>query len=321
MSALVGHDEAWRAWRSAMQGSRMHHGWILSGKKGMGKATFALAAAAEVVAEPGAAQPPPESHPDILLLEPLPANDDEARKMEEGKPYATKRNISVDQIRRMQTRLFTRPTLGSRRAIVIDAADDLEKGAVNALLKSLEEPPEGTFFLLIAHQLGRLLPTVRSRCQILRFPSLDDDTVLKALDRAVPHLDQLSRNAAVAAAGGTPGAAIAFAEQDLGRLHDVMESLVRQGDPDFALRGELATLIGARPDRERQLGAIETARMVLVGHLRDRRGDELARLIEGHQALVRLAAQAPTYNFDPGLLVLEIGGLLAGVAQTREGAS
>jgi hypothetical protein len=59
--------------------------------------------------------------------------------------------------------------LGSRRAIIIDPADDLETSAVNALLKSLEEPPAGTYFLLVTHRLGRLLPTIRSRCRILRF--------------------------------------------------------------------------------------------------------------------------------------------------------
>ena len=81
--------------------------------------------------------PQADRHPDILLLDHLPANDDEDKKRDEGKPYQRKRNITIDQIRRMQHRLTTRPTLGSRRAVIIDPADDMEKGAVNALLKSL----------------------------------------------------------------------------------------------------------------------------------------------------------------------------------------
>jgi DNA polymerase-3 subunit delta' len=320
MSDLSGHEEPWRAWRAAMAGERMHHGWILAGKRGLGKASFALAAAAELVAEPGTHQPPPETHPDIFVLSPLPANDDEARKRDEGKPYTTKRNISVDQIRQMQARLFTRPTLGARRAVIIDSADDLEKGAVNALLKSLEEPPVGTFFLLVAHRLGRLLPTVRSRCLIVRFPELGEAEVGHALDHALPHLDSESRRAAIAAAGGSPGAAFDFAEQDLGKLHPLFERLLREGDPDFALRSALGAAIGQRPDRERLLAAIEAARMVMAGALRDHSGAARMHLIDAHEALVRLAAQAPTHNYDPALLVMEIGGLLANVARTREGA-
>lgn len=320
MSALLGHDHAWRTWRAAMAGARMHHGWILTGKRGLGKASFALAAAAELVAVPGVSQPPVESHPDILVLEPLPANDDETKKRDDGKPYTRKRSISVDQVRQMQARLFTRPTLGPRRVVIIDAADDLEKSAVNALLKSLEEPPAGTFFLLVTHRLGRLLPTVRSRCLILRFAPLPDEDVDRALASAMPQLDRAARAGAVAASGGSPGAAMAFAEQDLGTLHPLFERLLREGDPDFSLRAALAPAIGQRPDRERQLAAVEAARMVTAGALRDTSGAAQLRLIEAHEALVRLAGQVPTYNYDAALLVMEIGGLLANVAATREGA-
>ena len=67
-------------------------------------------------------------------------------KREKGEAYETKRNITVGQIRSMQQRLTTRPTLGSRRVIIINPADDMEKSASNALLKSLEEPPKAHSF-------------------------------------------------------------------------------------------------------------------------------------------------------------------------------
>src|SRR5690606_7756063 len=169
----AGHDDAWRAWRAAIDSPRMHHGWILAGKRGIGKAAFALAAARELVAEPGVA-PSKGDHPDVIVLEPLPATADDEKKRDEGKPYQRKRNISVDRVRAMQQRLTTRPTLGARRAIVIDPADDLEKSAANALLKSLEEPPAGSYFLLVVHRPGRLLPTIRSRCRLLQFAPLGD---------------------------------------------------------------------------------------------------------------------------------------------------
>ena len=321
MTDLIGHEEPWAEWRAAMAGHRMHHAWLLAGREGLGKARFALAAAAELVAEPGVAQPPVEHHPDIHLLEPLPANDDEAKKRDDGKPYARKRNINVDQIREMQRRLVTRPTLGARRAVIIDAADQLEKGAVNAVLKSLEEPPQGTFFLLVAHQPGRLLPTIRSRCLVMRFHPLPAAELARALDRAAPGLDPATREAALTVAAGSPGAALSFADHDLGKAWQAMKRLVAEGDPDFALRADLSAALGQRPDRDRVLAMIEAARMLLVDVLA--RADDATRLriVEAHARITGIAAQAPTYNFDPALLLMEIGALLASVARSRESAS
>jgi DNA polymerase-3 subunit delta' len=314
---LSGHEEAWREWRAALGGPRLHHAWMLAGPRGLGKAAFALRAARELVAEPGVTHGGPD-HPDIIVLEPLPATADDEKKRDEGKPYQTRRNITVEQVRAMQQRLTTRPTLGQRRAIVIDPADDLEKGAANALLKSLEEPPAGSFFLLVAHRPGRLLPTIRSRCRIVRFARLGDAELDTILRREVPQADETVRRAAIAAAGGSPGAALDFVELDLGELHRLMREIAEQGDPDFARRGRLAEAIGARPDRRRQFAAIDLARAVVAGRMRTTETAALPALSEAHAQLVRLAAQAPTYNFDPALLVMEIGTLLASVAAPRE---
>jgi DNA polymerase-3 subunit delta' len=306
---LAGHDGPWREWHAALAGPRLHHAWILSGRRGVGKASFALEAARELVAEAGIAQP--GHHVDIIVLEPLPATAEDEKKRDEGRPYQLKRNITVDQVRAMQQRLTTRPTLGSRRAIVIDPADDLEKGAANALLKSLEEPPAGTFFFLIAHRLGRLLPTIRSRCRLLQFPRVDAAEIDAILQREAPRADAAMREAAIAAAAGSPGAALEFVEMDLGDIHRLMREIADKGDPDFKRRGRLAEAIGARPDRKRQLAAIDLARGVAAGRMETGPRAALPALTDTHAELVRLAAQAPTYNFDAGLLVMEIGTLLA----------
>ena len=318
--SLVGHEATWREWRAAMASARMHHGWIVSGIKGLGKGAFARAAARELVAEPGAAQSDSDYHPDIIILDHLPANDDEERKRVEGKPYQTKRNITVDQIRRMQQRLTTRPTLGQRRVIIIDPADDMEKGAVNALLKSLEEPPVGTFFLLISHRPGRLLATVRSRCLSLHFAPLSDAEVNAVVQRDAPEADAAARAAAVAAARGSPGAALDFVGHALGKLQVLMQRLAREGDADLALRGALAEELGARPDRERIMAMLDLARASLASELAVAPRARQQRIITAHSALAMLTAQAPTYNFDTGLLALEIGGLLASAALPREAA-
>ncbi len=317
---LAGHDAAWREWRAALGSARMHHGWIFAGIKGLGKGAFARAAARELVAEPGVPQPEGDYHPDILVLDHLPANDDEEKKRADGKPYQLKRNITVDQIRRMQLRLNTRPTLGSRRAIIIDPADDMEKGAVNALLKSLEEPPSGTFFLLVTHRPGRLLATVRSRCLSLNFAPLTDADVEAVLRRDAPEADSAACAAAVAAARGSPGAALDFVGRGLGKLQGLMVQLVREGDTDLALRGALAEAMGARPDRERIAATLDLARATLASEVGQASRAQQQRIVAAHTALARLSAQAPTYNFDSGLLMLEIGGLLASAAVPREAA-
>lgn len=318
---LLGHEPAWAEWRGALASARMHHGWLLGGPRGVGKGSFARAAAAELVAEPGVAQPGAGPHPDILLLDPQPQDDEEARKRDDGKPFKLRRNITVDDIRRMQRRLTTRPTFGARRAVIIDPADDLEKGAANALLKSLEEPPVGTFFLLVAHQPGRLPPTLRSRCRTLRFDPLPDAEIDVVLQESAPEADRASRAAAIVAARGSPGVALDFISRDLGKLHALMRELLTTGDRDLALRGALAGEMGARPDRERLLAALDLARATLAAALGDAGAEQQRRIIEAHAEVTRLSAQAPTFNFDAGLLIMEIGGLLASAALPKQAAT
>ena len=320
MTGFDGHDAAWREFRAAMASPRMHHAWMLTGLKGLGKGQFARAAAAQLVTEPGIPQPPVEAHPDILIPEHPPENKEEAKKREDGGEYRRKRSIPIEEIRNLTTRLHTRPTLGARRVVIIDPADDLERNAANALLKALEEPPVGTFFLLVTHRPGRLLPTIRSRCRILRFNPLEDAAIERILRDVAPQADAAARAAAIAAAEGSPGAALEFVEQDLGKLHQLMTRLIAEGDEHFALRGALAEEIGARPARERQQAAVDLARAVVAAELGKGGGARNQAVIRVHGDLVRLSAQLPTYNFDPALAVMEIGALLASLAMPREAA-
>ncbi len=320
MTDWPNHQKAWHEWRRALGGSRMHHGWILAGKKGLGKREFALAAARELVAEEGSPQPQGD-HPDILILTHLPKDDKEDAKRREGKAYLTKRSISVGQIREMQKRLTTRPTLGSRRAIIIDPADDLETSASNALLKSLEEPPQGTFFLLVCHRPSRLLPTIRSRCRLLRFPTLEPDDLARMLE-AHSSASEDARMAAIRAADGSFGAALHYVEQDLAAVSPLISRLIEEGDPAFQLRAELARTIGPRADRGRIQAVLELAQAMVAERARNEQSSALrASLIETHVALVTLAGQAPTFNFDTGLLAMEIGGLLSAAGAASEHAN
>lgn len=313
---LLGHETAWREWREALGGERMHHAWLLAGRRGLGKASFALAAARALV---GAGENDPAHHPDIHTLTYGPKDDKEERKRADGKPFEQARSIRIAQIRAMQTRLSTRPTLGDRRAIIIDPADDLERNAANALLKSLEEPPVGTFFLLVAHSPARLLPTIRSRCRVLRFPTIPDMDMDRLLADLAPNADNLTRAAAIAAAAGSPGAALQFVDMELGKVAQAMRNILDRGDPDFQLRGTLAGLIGARPDRDRIRAVLELARSVVAQRLDPGLADPRP-VIDTHSELVRLTGEQPTYNFDAGLLAMEIGTLLANAATASERA-
>lgn len=313
---LIGHEEAWAAWRAALAGERMHHAWLLSGKAGLGKSSFARAAAHELVG----GGPAPDHHPDILTLTYGPRTREDEKKRDDGKPFELARSIRIGQIRDIQRRLTTRPTLGERRAVIIDPADDLERPAANALLKSLEEPPEGTYFLLVSHSPARLLPTIRSRCRTLRFAALSEDVLAELMAREIPDAASEERAAAIAAAGGSPGAALSFVDMGLGKAAAVMRRIRDEGDRDFTARGELAGLIGTRPDRERLRAILDLAR-ALVG---EGIGSLPARLatprIAAHEGLVRLTGEFVTYNYDTGLLALEIGNLLAGCAAASERA-
>lgn len=302
------HEAAWHEWRSAMASTRMHHGWILAGKKGLGKNDFAQAAARALVAEEGVSQPAGD-HPDILTVTYGPKDKKAQSAQEAGKPYELARSIRIGQIREMQRRLTVRPTLGTRRVVIINPADDMERATSNALLKSLEEPPEGTFFILVTHRPARLLPTIRSRCRVLRFPLLDGAQLRSMLAASGEGGDI---EAAIAAAEGSFGSALQFVEQDLAPLANHIVKLITQGDSDLTGRAELSRLIGPRADRDRLNAVFELAGAIVSDHARKATtSPQRAALVDAHGALVTLAAQAPTYNFDTGLLCLEIGTLLS----------
>jgi DNA polymerase-3 subunit delta' len=177
---LEGAEVAEQAWLTATDRGRLHHAWMLAGPEGVGKATFAYRAARRLLGgRPaqdygllGASPDDPvsrlmesRSHPDLLVLE---------REGEDGK---LKRGISVDEARRLPEFFAKSPSIAAWRVAIIDAADDLNGAAANAVLKTLEEPPERGVVLMVSHSPGALLPTLRSRCRKLRFPRWSDARV------------------------------------------------------------------------------------------------------------------------------------------------
>jgi DNA polymerase III subunit delta' len=312
MTVLLGHDDLWRQFSSALTSSKLHHAWILGGTRGLGKAGFALRAAAALVdphnqhgnlIERG-------SHPDILIIKRLPK---EATKDDEDADASAelKRSITIEQIRRLQSSLTTRPGLSDKRAIIIDAADDLERSGANALLKSLEEPPVGTYFLLVSHASDRLLPTIRSRCQMLRFEPLNDTDMEQALSDAAPDASSAEIAALVKSGNGAPGQAIDFLGLELGKLEDAMTSIIQTGDRSNALRSGLAEQLALKAAQPRYEAFLRRAPSLIAESARHRGAADAIAAVEAWRAASSLAGRAISLSLDKQSVVLQIGSLLA----------
>ncbi len=318
---MQGQDTSIRFFESARASGRMHHGWLICGEAGLGTREFAYRAARALVDNMALdavdAALLDEPHPDIHILKRGPKDNAEREKMLDGKAYEIKRNISVDQVRALQGRLTTRPTLSDRRAIIIDLIDEMETGAANALLKSLEEPPAQTVFLLIAHNPAMLLPTIRSRCIQLRFAPLEDAALTDWLRDQCPDLEGADIARCVLAAGGAPGQAYELATSGAVPLLRQIDSLIEQGDVSLAGRNALADMLTGKENRDKMQLALDYAMRKSAALARTARGPALERALDIQARFRTLAGEFVVANFDSRLLALEIGGLLARLAPPR----
>ncbi len=324
MTALRGHRAAADAFLAALASGQVHHAWLLAGPQGVGKAMFARAAALRLLAEgmtPGALPATLDvpdthraaplfaagSHPDYKLLTRLPKND----KTEE-----LARSISIAQVRALAPFLGTMPSLSPRRAIVIDAADDLERpGASNALLKSLEEPPAGTVFLLVSHAPGRLLPTIRSRCRLLRFEPLDDADTAAVLRGALPDAEADEIDALVRAGEGAPGRAIGYAGLDVAGIDKALAAIARDGDASNAARVKLAKALAAKAAQPRYEAFLDRVPTLIAREAAQRRGEPLRVALDAYAQARDVAAAARGLSLDAQGTVLELAGVVARLAR------
>jgi len=221
---LTGHEAVEAALLAAHQNGRLPHAIILGGPRGIGKATLAFRFARFLLAEDGkdtglfAAAPKtslavdPEhpvarriaasGHADLLTVE---RGIDPKRKRLRGE-------IVVDDVREIAAFLRLTSGEGGWRIVVIDSADEMNRNATNALLKVLEEPPRQALLLLVCHAPGRLLPTIRSRCRLLRLEPPEEAEVVALLSQHRPALPLGEATALARLSEGSLGRAIDLAD-------------------------------------------------------------------------------------------------------------
>ncbi|QXM25063.1 DNA polymerase III subunit delta' [Elioraea tepida] len=327
---LVGHRAAAEAFAEAAAAGRLHHAWVIGGPPGIGKATFARAAATWVLAgfpqaasplavpagHPAARKVASGSHPDLRLV----------ARTENPRTGRLRTEIAIDDVRGMIGFLRLTGAESPWRVAIVDPADDLSAEAANALLKILEEPPPKALILLVCHAPARLLPTIRSRCRRLSLAPLAASEVALLLAQHAPDLPPAEAEAAVALAGGSIGRALALAEGGAAELSAAL-ARVFQGLPALDL-----TAAHALADRLARPGA-EEGFALFMGLLRDRlaalakasavgQADAVARLrpLEEWGGLWekvgQLARQTDALNLDrkqavlSALLALRPGGAL-----------
>lgn len=335
---VAGHDRAVADFLASADAHRLHHAWLVTGPRGIGKATLAWAIARWLLAGGGPdslAVPPddPVSRRVSALSEP---RLHLVRRGFDDKTGRMKAEIGVEDIRALLSFFHMSAAEGGRRVAIVDAADDMNGPAANALLKMLEEPPKGGVILLIAHQPARLLPTIRSRCRELRLAPLapgDMAQVLAAqgVEGDAPALAALS--------GGSVGEALRLAGQDglkvYGQLVGLFATLPRfdrqkardfaegaggrataDGDP-FDLRITLMDLFLTRLARAGLMGAPIPEAAPGEGALMARLcpDADAARIWAGAQAELSARARAGrAVNLDPAALVMDMLIQLAGLA-------
>ena len=336
---LFGHDGACAQVLDAFNGDRMHHAWMLTGPKGIGKASLAyhisrFLLAAEPAEDNLFGTPPPATSLSV------PADHPVARRIRAGsepglcilrrpvddKTGKLKTVIPVDTVRELR-RFFSLSAGGNgQRVVIIDCIDEMNANAANALLKVLEEPPQDAVLLLVTHQPSRILPTIRSRCRTLACAPLSPDDLERAFAQALP--DQAFDPGLNALAAGSVGCA---AELSLTGGADVYRAIVSlcQGLPqmDRSALLRLANSSGRAADGklEQLLDLLDLflARLARAGvsapgqEAASGEVEVFARLCPGSAAaqiwadaqleLSQRARQGKTANLDPSSLILDMG--------------
>lgn len=254
---FTGHDEAEQTFLDAWSSGRLAHAWMICGPRGIGKATLAYRMARFALSQPNEDQgaslfgePEPQStlqmsaeHPVFRRISSQGHGDFRAieRAWADTKQSKRKASISVGEVRGIGSFLRLTPSEGGWRVVIIDAADEMNRNAENAVLKVLEEPPQRALIFLVSHNPARLLPTIRSRCRRLDLSPLPAQTISTLLMRYRPDLDSKDTGPLSVLADGSIGRAIVLANAGgLGLFRSLIGVLATMPKMDIAMAHALS---------------------------------------------------------------------------------
>lgn len=265
---LIGHDEEIKLFLSAFNSGTLHHGWLITGDEGIGKATLAYKIARfllsttdnkeqrtslEISPESSIfSQVAQKSHPDFKVLERDFTETDKKKlikainqgeEINEEMRQGLKRSnvIKVEDVRDMVNFLSKKSFNDNWRVVIVDSADELNTSSANALLKILEEPPLKSILLLISHNPGKLLPTIRSRCAKLALKPLKEGEVASLLRRYKPSLKEEEVKGLAKISAGSIGRALKYAENNALEMYENIKKVCYGGTKcDGSLLLELA---------------------------------------------------------------------------------
>lgn len=332
---FFGHTKAEATLLSAWQSAKMHHAWLLTGPKGIGKATLAFRMARflfdqglhddtqSLLGEP--ALPKMEvnptsqaarlvdnlAHPNLLVID----------RPFDAKNKKFKTEITVDEVRK--TVKFFGSTAGEKtwRVCIVDPADDLNSNAANALLKILEEPPERTVFFLISHAPGRLLPTIRSRCRRLTVSPLENPVLSEAIrtlqiaeEDEIKHLSEICD-------GSIRKAAELKSDDGLVLVHSFERLLKPPFKPDYESLNSFGDLINQRGKEQRFDGFADLVHRYLSKQLEQARqknsisSREVYPLAQAWEKADELMRETRIFNLDKKQTTIEVIRMLAKATQ------
>lgn len=318
---LIGHDTAVTAFLENYASGKMHHAHLVTGAKGIGKATFALRMASHLFRYKEAESAPTDlfsardgdpidgkiaarSHPNLLhMTRPW---DEKAKKF--------KTKLTIDEVRETVNFFGTSRGEEGWRVAIVDAVDDMNENSSNALLKILEEPPERTVFFVLSHSPAKVMATIRSRCQQLVLKPLSDAQVLAVLDQlglkqtlSEPDLKLLAR----LAMGSVRRAIILSQEDGLGLYKSFSQLTTTLPRPDWTAVHTLADTVVGRGKEDKFRLFMSFAEEFMEGKARaaqEANGDItiLAHWAEVWEKTRKSMRIAEAYNLDKKQVVLNL---------------